>query len=120
VEPAIGSGAPVGNSGGLDALGLCAGEAVRFRGHSGGHWQPAVVARRERDGSVGLVDGDGAARSLPPERIEVRCVGPRRGRGWEPLVARAHRARPAPETTRTAGAAVIEAANGAGQQLSLF
>ena len=82
---------------GLDALGLRAGEEVRFRGYGAGHRQPGVVARRERDGSVSVIDGDGATRSLPPERIEVRCSGPRGGQGWEPLVTRMSRARPARE-----------------------
>jgi hypothetical protein len=40
---------------------------------------------RERDGSVAVVDTRGAARSLPVERLEVHCDGPRGGRGWEPL-----------------------------------
>jgi hypothetical protein len=40
---------------------------------------------RERDGSVAVVDTRGAARSLPVERLEVLCHGPRGGRGWEPL-----------------------------------
>jgi hypothetical protein len=49
------------------------------------------VARRERDGSVGVTDGKGAARAIPVERIEVTCTGPRGGSGWEPLTDRAAR-----------------------------
>ena len=49
------------------------------------------MERRERDGSIGLRDGRGAARALPIERLEVKAVGPRGGRVWEALSARAER-----------------------------
>jgi hypothetical protein len=49
------------------------------------------VVRRERDGSVGLSDGKGAARAIPVEQIEVRTQGPRGGVIWEPLPERAAR-----------------------------
>jgi hypothetical protein len=49
------------------------------------------VARRERDGSVGLIDAKGAARALPIDCIEVRARGPRGGWIWEPLAERAAR-----------------------------
>ncbi|HEX3425669.1 MAG TPA: hypothetical protein VHT30_06025 [Acidimicrobiales bacterium] len=75
----------------LAILGLTPGEQVRFRRSSSGRWQEAYVTRRERDGSVGLVDRRGAARALPVELIEVRCTGPRGGASWEPLAARASR-----------------------------
>ncbi len=76
---------------GLTILGLTAGEQVRFRRESTSRWQEAVVVRRERDGSIGLTDRRGAARAIPVELIEVRCLGPRGGSGWEPLAARASR-----------------------------
>lgn len=76
---------------GLAALGLRRGEAVRWQPASGGRWQVGVVTRRERDGSVGVTDNRGLARSLPVERLEVGCTGPRGARGWEPLVDRAAR-----------------------------
>jgi hypothetical protein len=83
---------PPTNATGLTILGLTAGERIRFRGRAAGRWHEGVVARRERDGSVGVTDGKGAARAIPVERIEVRCTGPRGGSGWEPLTVRAARA----------------------------
>ena len=69
----------------LRALGLIAGEAVRFRRADRGRWQTGHISRVERDGSITVHDAAGAARSLRPERIEVR----RRGRGrslvWRPV-----------------------------------
>ena len=77
---------------GLDILGLREGEVVRWRpGPSGGRWRTGRVTHRERDGSVGVTDGRGLARSLPVDRLEVSCDGPRGARLWEPLVARASR-----------------------------
>jgi hypothetical protein len=75
----------------LTILGLTPGEQVRFRRDPASRWQEAIVTRRERDGSIGLTDRRGAARALPVESIEVRCLGPRGGPGWEPLTARASR-----------------------------
>jgi hypothetical protein len=76
---------------GLTILGLSPGEQVRFRRDPSGRWQEAHVTRRERDGSVGLTDRRGAARAMPVELIEVRCMGPRGGASWEPLTVRASR-----------------------------
>lgn len=88
--PRGGGGAdPLGDAG-LAALGLRAGDRVRFRRGSG-NWQEGVVERRERDGSVGLRDGKGAARAIPVERLEVRTTGPRGGHLWEPVADRADR-----------------------------
>jgi hypothetical protein len=84
-------GAPRANPAGLVILGLTAGERVRFRRGVAGRWQEGVVARRERDGSIGVTDAKGAARAIPVELIEVACTGPRGGSGWEPLTARAAR-----------------------------
>lgn len=75
----------------LVAIGLRAGERVRFRRRDRERWQEGVVVRREADGSVGLRDAKGAARAIPVECIEVRVFGPRGGRGWEPLTERAAR-----------------------------
>ncbi|MBK9179053.1 MAG: hypothetical protein IPM45_05670 [Acidimicrobiales bacterium] len=72
-------------------LGLRPGEVVRFRRRAGGHWHEGVVAGLEKDGSVTVHDLDGAARSLPPERLEVRTRGRRGAPRWEPLVRRAGR-----------------------------
>jgi hypothetical protein len=49
------------------------------------------VARRERDGSVGVTDRRGMARSLAVDRLEVACTGRRGARRWEPLSERAAR-----------------------------
>lgn len=76
---------------GLAILGLQPGESVRWRASGGSRWQTGRVARRERDGSIGVTDARGSLRSLPVERLEVRREGPRGGPGWEPLCARASR-----------------------------
>lgn len=75
----------------LTVLGLRPGELVRFRRDGAVRWHEARVTRRERDGSIGLTDLRGAARAMPVDAIEVRCQGPRGGRAWEPLAARAGR-----------------------------
>jgi hypothetical protein len=65
---------------------------VRWRATpTGGRWRTGKVTRRERDGSVGVTDGRGLARSLPVERLEVSGTGPRGARVWEPLIVRASR-----------------------------
>ena len=76
----------------LAELGLQVGARVRFRRSASTRWQEAVVERRERDGSVGLRDGRGAARAIPVDGIEVRGRGPRGGVVWEPLPEVAARA----------------------------
>jgi hypothetical protein len=76
---------------GLVEVGLRPGDRVRWRRRDGGSWQEGTVERRERDGSVGVRDGRGAARALPLERLEVRGTGPRGGARWEPVADRAAR-----------------------------
>jgi hypothetical protein len=76
---------------GLAELGLAPGDVVRFRRRDSERWKEATVARRERDGSLGLHDGKGASRSLSLDLIEVRTTGPRGGTVWEPLTDRAAR-----------------------------
>ena len=76
---------------GLVALGLAAGQRVRFRPREGARWMEATAVSRERDGSVGLRDERGRTRAIAIERIEVASTGPRGGRMWEPLTARAER-----------------------------
>jgi hypothetical protein len=72
---------------GLAELGLAAGDRVRFRRRAGGRWHQGVVAGRHRDGSVALhEDGDGRARAIPADRLEVRRAGPRGGARWLPVV----------------------------------
>jgi hypothetical protein len=83
---------PPGAWPGLDLLNVVRGEAVRWQSGPKGRWRQGTVTHRERDGSVGVCDEDGAARSLTVERLEVARPGPRGGRGWEPLIVRAGRA----------------------------
>lgn len=75
----------------LVAIGLRKGDRVRFRRAEDEHWKQASVMRRERDGSIGLRDENGASRAIAMELIEVRTQGPRGGVVWESLVERAGR-----------------------------
>lgn len=76
---------------GLDAIGLRAGDRVRFRRRDGERWHEARVERRESDGSIGVRDAKGAARAIPIERLEVRTTGPRGATVWEAAAVRAAR-----------------------------
>ena len=67
----------------LKAVGLHLGESIRFRRHEGGRWIIGKVARIEADGSITLHDPDGAARSLRPERVQVRRPGGRGRLVWK-------------------------------------
>jgi len=73
----------------LAALGLAAGEAVRFRRADRSRWQPGVVSRLERDGSIGITDANGSARAVPLAQVQVKVRATAR---WEPLAERAARA----------------------------
>lgn len=77
---------------GLTALGISRGEEVRWQSRPGGRWHQGLLTRREPDGSIGVVNGSGRARSLKLDRLEIRCVGRRGGLGWEPVAVRACRA----------------------------
>ena len=72
-------------------VGLRPGDRVRFRRTEGGSWREAKVERRERDGSIGVRDERGAARSIALDRLEVRATGPRGGAIWEPVSDRVGR-----------------------------
>jgi hypothetical protein len=76
----------------LAGLGLRPGERVRFRRPDRARWQEGVATHVERDGSLGVRDGDGAARAVPLDRVEVELRTARGARRWEPLLARAGRA----------------------------
>jgi len=76
---------------GLAELGIAVGERVRFRSPDKGRWQVGKVTRRERDGSLGVVDGKGSARAIPLDSVLVSCTGPRGASMWEPLLDRAAR-----------------------------
>jgi hypothetical protein len=75
----------------LAALGLAPGMRVRFRRRDGERWKRGTVERVERDGSLGLRDGRGAARAIPLELVEVETRGPRGAVVWEPAAERAAR-----------------------------
>ena len=69
----------------LEQLGVHHGEPVRFRKHDGGRWWLGRMHAVAADGSFTIYDTDGAARSLRPERLEVRRPG-RHGRlTWQVL-----------------------------------
>jgi hypothetical protein len=88
-EAAMPSGAP--EVAALAILGLRPGEQVRWRRLGNGGWQLGVVTRRERDGSIGISDSRGLARSVAVDRLEVNHIGPRGARTWEPLSQRVAR-----------------------------
>jgi hypothetical protein len=67
----------------LHAVGLRLGEPIRFRRTASGRWIEGRVARMEPDGSITLHDPDGAARSLRPERVQVRRPGSRCRLTWK-------------------------------------
>ncbi|MCU1503840.1 MAG: hypothetical protein JWM12_3194 [Ilumatobacteraceae bacterium] len=69
----------------LAQLGLRAGEAVRFRKIDGGRWWNGRMSSVAADGSFTIYDTDGAARSLRPERIEVRRPANRGRLTWQLL-----------------------------------
>jgi hypothetical protein len=75
----------------LAILGLRPGDRVRWRPPGGGRWRYGDVRVRERDGSVGVTEDGGAARSLRVEQLEVRSEGARGGEHWEPVTVRAAR-----------------------------
>src|SRR5258708_1423587 len=62
---------------------LPAGEAVGFGKGEGGRWLPGKMAGVAADGSVTIHDANGAARSLRPERVEVRRPGARGRLTWQ-------------------------------------
>lgn len=72
----------------LETLGLVPGEQVRFRRSDRARWQVGVVACVERDGSLRVTDGNGAARTVPLAWVQVQG---RRPAQWEPLADRAQR-----------------------------
>ena len=67
----------------LNAVGLRLGEPIRFRRNETGRWIVGKVARMEPDGSITLHDPDGAARSLRPERVQVRRPASRGRLAWK-------------------------------------
>jgi hypothetical protein len=76
----------------LSILGLRPGDRVRWRPVGGGRWRHGDVWGRERDGSIGVTEDGGGARSLRVEHLEVRTEGARGGERWEAVTVRAARA----------------------------
>jgi hypothetical protein len=66
----------------LDRVGLRSGEPIRFRRHEHGRWVVGRVVGLAADGSITLRDPDGSARSLRPERVEIRRPGSRGRLRW--------------------------------------
>jgi hypothetical protein len=67
----------------LARLGLRPREAVRFRRNDKGRYIVGKVEGIESDGSITLRDPDGSARSLRPERLEIRRPGSRGRLRWQ-------------------------------------
>jgi hypothetical protein len=67
----------------LQRIGLQAGEPVRFRKADGGRWFAGKMQGVAADGSITVHDANGAARSLRPERVEVRRPGSRGRLSWQ-------------------------------------
>ncbi|MEP7201633.1 MAG: hypothetical protein ABI894_03435 [Ilumatobacteraceae bacterium] len=67
----------------LARLRLISGEPVRFRKVEGGRWLPGKMSGVASDGSITIHDANGAARSLRPERVEVRRPGARGRLTWQ-------------------------------------
>jgi hypothetical protein len=68
----------------LEQIGLRAGEPVRFRKGHTGRWIAGRISGISADGSITLHDvPQGAARSLRPDRLEVRRPGPRGRLTWQ-------------------------------------
>ncbi len=67
----------------LERLGLRPAEAIRFKRNDRGRHIVGKVEGVEMDGSVTLRDPDGSARSLRPERVEIRRPGPKGRLRWQ-------------------------------------
>ena len=67
----------------LTLLRLTSGELVRFRKAEGGRWLPGKMSGVAVDGSITIHDANGSARSLRPERVEVRRPGTRGRLTWQ-------------------------------------
>ena len=67
----------------LQLLGLKSGEPVRFRKGETGRWFAGKMSGVAMGGSITIYDANGAARSLRPERVEVRRPGGRGRLIWQ-------------------------------------
>lgn len=67
----------------LARFGLRPAEAIRFRRNGRGRYVVGRVEGVEVDGSITLRDPDGSARSLKPDRLEIRRPGSRGRLRWQ-------------------------------------
>ncbi|MEL6892807.1 MAG: hypothetical protein AAFP84_14515 [Actinomycetota bacterium] len=67
----------------LERLGLRMSEPIRFRRNGTGRHVIGKVEGVEHDGAVTLRDPDGSARTLRPERVEIRRPGPKGRLRWQ-------------------------------------
>lgn len=67
----------------LERLGLRASEPIRFKRGGKGRYVIGKVEGVEHDGAVTLRDPDGSARTLRPERVEIRRPGPKGRLRWQ-------------------------------------
>jgi hypothetical protein len=67
----------------LHRLGLRPGEPVRFRKGEASRWYSGKMSGIAVDGSITVFDANGNARSLRPERVEVRRPGSRGRLTWQ-------------------------------------
>ena len=67
----------------LHKLGLKPGEPVRFRRGETGRWYAGKMSGVAVDGGIAVFDANGNARSLRPERVEVRRPGSRGRLTWQ-------------------------------------
>ena len=77
------SAPPYRTAAALERLGLRSAEAIRFKRNDRGRYIVGKVEGVETDGSVTLRDPDGSARSLRPERVEIRRPGPKGRLRWQ-------------------------------------
>ena len=67
----------------IHRLGLKPGEPVRFRRGETGRWYTGKMSGLAVDGRITVYDANGNARSLRPERVEVRRPGGRGRLTWQ-------------------------------------
>lgn len=67
----------------LERLGLRMGEPIRFQRNGKGRHVIGKVEGVEHDGAVTLRDPDGSARTLRPERVEIKRPGSKGRLRWQ-------------------------------------
>lgn len=66
----------------LESIGIQPGETLRYRPLGRTRWEEVTATGLRLDGSVLVHDTQGAARSLQPDRLQVRRPGPRGRLMW--------------------------------------